>query len=182
MGTKTGGDMTDAVVAFNTGREVSALAPSYHWKNIGCVPAIVLERDADLSDYLEEGTPVDARVTQELIFSILVPSSPIHDGAIIIQKGRLAAAGCFLPLTMNPRVSRFLGTRHRAAIGVTEETDAVVIVVSEETGHISLAVSGELRSDLDPVALRNELLHLFGRSARPKNRIRPSAKRADDAA
>lgn len=148
--------------------------------NRGVGGLIVMERDADLSDYLEEGTPIDARVTQELIFSILVPTSPIHDGAIIIQKGRLAAAGCFLPLTMNPRVSRFLGTRHRAAIGVTEETDAVVIVISEETGHISLAVNGELRSDLDSVALRNELLLLFGRTARPKNRIWPSSKRADD--
>jgi uncharacterized protein (TIGR00159 family) len=142
---------------------------------------LVLERDADLSDYLEEGTPIDARVTEELIFSILVPSSPIHDGAIIIQKGRIAAAGCFLPLTQNPRISRFLGTRHRAAIGVTEETDAVVIVISEETGRISLGFGGELKGDLDPVTLRNELIVLFGRSARPKGRLF-SSRRAGDRA
>jgi uncharacterized protein (TIGR00159 family) len=124
---------------------------------------IVLERDADLTDYMEDGTSIDAKVSKELVYSILVPTSPIHDGAIIIQKGRIAAAGCFLPLTMNPRVSRFLGTRHRAAIGLTEETDAVVIVASEETGRISLAVNGELQSDLDLVSLRNELLRLMGR-------------------
>lgn len=143
---------------------------------------IVLERDADLGEYLEEGTPIDARISQELIYSILIPTSPIHDGAIIIQKGRLSAAGCFLPLTLNPRVSRFLGTRHRAAIGVTEETDAVVVVVSEETGHISIAVGGELQADLDPVSLKNELLRLFGRTPRPQRRFWPRRRATDDAA
>jgi uncharacterized protein (TIGR00159 family) len=132
---------------------------------------IVLERDADLSDYMEEGTPIDAKVSKELIYSILVPTSPIHDGAVVLQKGRIAAAGCFLPLTQNPRVSRFLGTRHRAAIGLTEETDAVVIVVSEETGQISLSIGGELRRGLDPVALRNELLSFFGRPQQRRTRF-----------
>jgi diadenylate cyclase len=128
---------------------------------------IAIERDADLADYMEEGTPIDARVSQELICSILQTSSPIHDGAIILQKGRVAAAGCFLPLTMNPKISRFLGTRHRAGIGLTEETDAVVIIVSEETGSISLALGGELQRNLDAVTLRNQLLDLIGR---PKER------------
>jgi uncharacterized protein (TIGR00159 family) len=139
---------------------------------------IVIERDADLADYMEEGTPIDGKVSKELIYSILMPTSPIHDGAIVLQKGRIAAAGCFLPLTMNPRVSRFLGTRHRAAIGLTEETDAVVIVVSEETGRISVAVEGELTSHLDTVSLRNQLLRLLGRPKQRRRGIFGMASRA----
>jgi DNA integrity scanning protein DisA with diadenylate cyclase activity len=100
---------------------------------------------------------LDARVSRELIESICLPSSPIHDGALIIQKGRLTAAGCFLPLSANPELDKNLGARHRAAIGLTEETDAVAVVVSEERGEISLVVNGKVTPDLDGSELRNSL-------------------------
>jgi uncharacterized protein (TIGR00159 family) len=118
---------------------------------------IVLEREVGLNDYVEIGSPLDARVSRELIESICLPSSPIHDGALIVQKGRLTAAGCFLPLSSNPELDKNLGARHRAAIGLTEETDAVVVVVSEERGEISLVVNGKVTPDLDGSELRNSL-------------------------
>ncbi|MGA2193348.1 MAG: diadenylate cyclase CdaA, partial [Nitrospirota bacterium] len=122
---------------------------------------IVLERETDLKNIVEMGTEIDARVSKELILSIFHPTSPIHDGAIIIQDGRIAAAGCFLPLTMSAAVNKSLGTRHRAAIGLTEETDAVVVVVSEETGTISIVQAGKLDRDLDAVTLRRALTRIF---------------------
>jgi len=109
---------------------------------------IVMERDIGLRTFIESGVPVDARVTRDLLLAIFQPGGALHDGAVIIQGGRLAAAACFLPLTMNPELSRKLGTRHRAALGVTEETDSMAVVVSEETGRISLATRGELASEL----------------------------------
>jgi diadenylate cyclase len=109
---------------------------------------IVLERDIGLRTFIESGVPVDARVTRDLLLAIFQPGGALHDGAVIIQGGRLAAAACFLPLTMNPELSRKLGTRHRAAIGVTEETDCLSVVVSEETGRISIAATGELEGDI----------------------------------
>jgi len=114
-----------------------------------------------LNEYIEVGTRLDARVSRELVISIFMPTSPIHDGALILQKGRITAAGCFLPLTTNPNVSKTLGTRHRAAIGLTEETDAVVIVVSEEEGSISMVREGRITRDLDAGALRATLLKLL---------------------
>jgi len=128
-------------------------------KRIGAL--IVIEREVGLSEYMEIGTRLDARISKELINSIFVPSSPIHDGALVIQKGRITAAGCFLPLTSNPYVSKALGTRHRAAIGITEETDAVVIVVSEEEGKISLVRGGRITRDLDAGTLRGMLQQLL---------------------
>jgi uncharacterized protein (TIGR00159 family) len=124
---------------------------------------IVFEREVGLNEYLEAGTPLDARVSKELIRSVFVPTSPIHDGALIIRKGRIAAAGCFLPLTTNPNVSRTLGTRHRAAIGLTEESDAVVVVLSEEEGSISLVQEGRITRGLDAAALRAHLQELVAR-------------------
>jgi diadenylate cyclase len=109
---------------------------------------IVIERDIGLRTFIESGVPVDARVTRDLLLAIFMKDGALHDGAVIVQGGRVAAAACFLPLTMNPELSRKLGTRHRAGIGVTEETDALGIIVSEETGRISLARRGELESDL----------------------------------
>jgi DNA integrity scanning protein DisA with diadenylate cyclase activity len=105
---------------------------------------------------------LEARVSRELINSIFIPASPIHDGALVIQKGQITAAGCFLPLTTNPHVSKTLGTRHRAAIGLTEETDAVAIVVSEEDGKISLVREGRITRDLDAGTLRSTLQQLVG--------------------
>jgi len=122
---------------------------------------IVLERETDLKNIVEMGTELGAKVSRELLLSIFHPSSPIHDGAVIIQGGRIAAAGCFLPLTISSQVNKSLGTRHRAAIGLTEETDAVVIVVSEETGTISVVLGGRLTRDLDAVSLRRVLTRVF---------------------
>jgi len=122
---------------------------------------IVIERETSLKDFVEVGTPLDAKVSKELLMSIFHPASPIHDGAVVIKGNRIVAAGCFLPITLSPEVSRALGTRHRAGLGLAEETDAVVIVVSEETGMISLAISGKLETNLDMGKLRNVLTDLF---------------------
>ena len=105
---------------------------------------IVLERDIGLRTFVESGVPLDARISRDLLLSIFQPGLPLHDGAVIVQKDRIAAAACFLPLTTSAGLSRSLGTRHRAAIGITEETDCLSIVVSEETGRISIAALGEL--------------------------------------
>ena len=121
----------------------------------------MLQHEVGLNEYIDVGTRLDARVSRELVTSIFLPDSPIHDGALIVQNGRITAAGCFLPLTANPNVSKTLGTRHRAAIGLTEETDAVVIVVSEEDGAISLAREGKITRDVDGATLRTTLQRLL---------------------
>lgn len=118
---------------------------------------IVLERKNGLNDYMEAGTRIGAEVTAELIVSIFIPTSPIHDGAVIIQDGKIAAAGCFLPLSDDASISKALGTRHRAALGLAEHTDAITVLISEETGKVSLAVEGKLIRDLDMPLLRNKL-------------------------
>ena len=105
---------------------------------------IVLERDIGLRTFIESGVRLEARISRDLLLSIFQPGLPLHDGAVIVQKDRIAAAACFLPLTTNPALARQLGTRHRAAIGITEETDCLSLVVSEETGRISVAAFGEL--------------------------------------
>ncbi len=117
---------------------------------------IAIEREADLSHFVDEGIAIDAVASKDMLFTIFLPEhqNPLHDGAVIVRKGRVAAAGSFLPLTINPRVEKSLGTRHRAAIGLTEDTDAAVVVVSEETGRISVAHEGELYSDLDANEMR----------------------------
>jgi diadenylate cyclase len=125
-------------------------------KKIGAL--IVIERDANVMDYVDIGVPLDALVSKELLTSVFHPVSPMHDGAVVLQKGRVTAAGCFLPLTMNPRFGVEVGTRHRAAIGLTEETDAAVIVISEEKGWISLASEGRITRGVDGAALRKILL------------------------
>jgi diadenylate cyclase len=122
---------------------------------------IVVERSIGLRSYIESGIPLDAHMTYDLLVSIFQPSSPLHDGAVIVQADRVAAAACFLPLTVNPRLSRELGSRHRAAIGVTEENDAVAIVVSEETGIISLVMNGAIERNLEPDQLRLRLASLI---------------------
>jgi len=122
---------------------------------------MVIERDTSLKDFVEIGTPLDAKVSKELLISIFHPASPIHDGAVVIKGNRVVAAGCFLPITLSPEVSKAMGTRHRAGLGLAEETDAVVIVVSEETGIISLAIGGKVETNLDMARLRNVLTDLF---------------------
>jgi len=123
---------------------------------------IAIEQDVGLRNYIETGTPIDAQVTAELIVTIFTPPSPLHDGAVIIEKNRIVAAGCILPLSPNPRLAKSLGTRHRAGLGLSEETDAVVIIASEETRTISLAVSGKLKRKLDINTLRNDLVGIIG--------------------
>jgi uncharacterized protein (TIGR00159 family) len=136
-------------------RAVSQLAAA----RVGAL--VVLQNEVGLNEYIEVGTPLDARVSRELVVSIFLPGSPVHDGALIIQGGRMTAAGCVLPLTSNPNLSRTLGTRHRAAIGLTEETDAVVLVVSEEDGTVSLVHRGRMTRDVDPGTLRVTLQRLL---------------------
>jgi len=122
---------------------------------------IVLEREMGLRSYIETGIGLDAIVTYDLLVSIFNPNTPLHDGAVVIQRSRIAAAACFLPLTVNPELSRTLGSRHRAAIGVTEDTDAVAVVVSEETGIISLVAGGKIRRGFDGRSLKQALLESF---------------------
>jgi diadenylate cyclase len=119
---------------------------------------IVIERAVGLRNFIDAGVQMDAKMSYDLLVTLFNPSTPLHDGAVIIQQERIAAASCFLPLTKNPSISRELGTRHRAAIGVTEGTDAISVVVSEETGLISFIENGEIRRNLDTKQLRRLLL------------------------
>lgn len=128
-------------------------------KKIGAL--IAIERDTSLKDFVEMGTPLDAKVTKEILLSIFHPTSPIHDGAVVIKGNRIVAAGCFLPITMGPDISKSLGTRHRAGLGLSEETDAVIVVVSEETGMVSMAIHGKFDTHLDMGTLRDTLTDLF---------------------
>ena len=126
---------------------------------------IVIEREIGLRTYIESGVAMDARLSYDLLATIFRPSAPLHDGAVIIQRDRIAAAACFLPLSMNPVLSTQLGTRHRAGIGITEETDAVAVIVSEETGAISLAVGGHIERDVTVERVRERLSNLLRRYA-----------------
>jgi diadenylate cyclase len=128
-------------------------------QRIGAI--IAIERQIGLRNYIEGGIPLDAVLTYDLILSIFQPSSPLHDGAVIVQDQRVAAAACFLPLTVNPKLSKELGSRHRAAIGLTEENDSIAIVVSEETGRIALVADGQVERGLDADALRARLRSLI---------------------
>lgn len=147
--------------------EIVRAAVSLANKRIGGL--IVLERETELTTIVEMGTDLDAKVSKEILLSLFHTSSPIHDGAAIIRDGRLVAAGCFLPLTLSHTVSKTLGTRHRAAIGITEETDAVVVVVSEETGDISLVKGGQIKHIIDAPTLRKELSDIFIQKKTGKN-------------
>ena len=122
---------------------------------------IVIERETNLGDFIESGFELDARLTKELLISIFMPVSPLHDGAVLISVGRIQHAGCILPLTQNPYINKRYGTRHRAAIGLTEETDAVVLVVSEETQEISIVRHGALTTIQDEISLTNSLRAIF---------------------
>jgi diadenylate cyclase len=135
--------------------EVVRGAQSLANKRIGAI--FVIERETLLDDQIEAGTRVDAEVSKDLLMSIFQTSSPMHDGAVLIQQGRIAAAGCILPLTLRDDLPEGVGTRHRAAVGITEETDALVIVISEETGAMSVVLSGDLLTDLSGPQLRNVL-------------------------
>jgi diadenylate cyclase len=138
------------------------MAAEYFSQNrIGAL--MVVERQAGLRTYIESGIPLDAKLSYDLLLSIFRPGSPLHDGAVIIERSRVAAAGCFLPLSLNPLISKQLGTRHRAGIGITEDSDAVVVLVSEETGSISLASGGAIDTNLTPEELGDRLSEMFSR-------------------
>ncbi len=122
---------------------------------------IVIERETGLQDFLESGFDLDAKLSKELLNSIFMPASPLHDGGVVITKGRIQSAGCILPLTQNPHIDKRYGTRHRAAMGISEETDAVVLVVSEETQEISIVRHGVLTTMDDELSLSNSLRAIF---------------------
>jgi len=129
-------------------------------KKIGAL--IVFEREISLKDYLEGAVLLDAKVSEELLISIFNPKSPLHDGAVVISGGKIVAAGVVLPLSTNPDIAKDLGTRHRAGIGITDVSDAVAVIVSEERGEISLAVGGKISRDITPATLRKMLSQLLG--------------------
>jgi diadenylate cyclase len=135
--------------------ELAVAATLLSSQRIGAI--IAVEREIGLRNFIEAGIPLDATLTYDLLVTVFRPGSPLHDGAVIIQGDRVAAAACFLPLTVNPLLGKDFGTRHRAAIGLTEETDALAIVVSEETGTISLALGGQIERGLSVDELRARL-------------------------
>jgi len=141
--------------AEETIEEIAVAAAQLASARIGAI--IVIERQIGLRNYIEAGLPLDAMLTYDLLVSIFQPKSPLHDGAVIVQNDRVAAAACFLPLTVNPQLARNLGTRHRAAIGLTEENDAVAVIVSEETGRISVALDGKIEGPYDAEELKSRL-------------------------
>ncbi|HJY87307.1 MAG TPA: diadenylate cyclase CdaA [Candidatus Acidoferrales bacterium] len=157
------------------------LAATYFSQNrIGAL--VVLEREAGLRTYIESGVPLDAVLSYDLLLSIFRPESPMHDGAAIVQGNRVAAAACFLPLSLNPMLSTQLGTRHRAAIGVTEESDAVAVLNSEQTGAIALATGGAIELNLTPEQLTERLVMLLARfrpaaAPAPLGSLRPQGQR-----
>jgi uncharacterized protein (TIGR00159 family) len=134
---------------------------------------IVIQRLEGLRNFIENGITIDALVSYDLLINIFNPETPLHDGAVIIQEDRIAAAACFLPLTLNPELSKEFGTRHRAALGISEEVDALAVVVSEETGTISLAIDGRMIRDLDGKSLRNTLYQylITDLSAQPEKQV-----------
>lgn len=134
---------------------------------------IAIEREGSLDEYVEPASRLDALVSQELLLSIFHPTSPLHDGAVVLQDGRLAAAQVFLPLSLSKKVSRVYGTRHRAAIGLTESTDAVVIIVSEERGTVSLVMRGTITPMSDANELRQKLQEIFQPVDTPKVEVSP---------
>jgi uncharacterized protein (TIGR00159 family) len=160
--------------------EVVLAATTLSSQRTGAIMA--LEREIGLRSYIETGINLDAELTYDLLVNVFHPATPLHDGAVIIQGNRVAAAACFLPLTVNPELSRTLGSRHRAAIGLSEDTDAVAVVVSEETGAISVVEGGQIRRGLDGPALRRALLTALDLAGpRPaEGRAAPAAKGTEE--
>lgn len=167
MGKKTVFPTGDNISSKQILDEIARAAIALTTRKFGAL--IVIERRILLSRYVDVGIIIDAKISKELLVSIFHPSSPIHDGAVVIQQGRIAAAGCFLPLTRDENVLPNFGTRHRAAIGMSQETDALVIVVSEENQAISVVVDGEVSKELTPKELRKLL----------RNRLNPDAPQQD---
>lgn len=142
---------------------------------------IVIERNVGLKNVIDGGVQLDAELSYDLLLSIFNTASPLHDGAVVVRRHRIAAASCFLPLTLNPRLSRDLGTRHRAAIGVTEDTDAVAVVVSEETGLLSFVQRGDIKRGLDATKLREAIFEALGVAPPKKEKESPQKAAESDA-
>ncbi|MCM3881552.1 MAG: diadenylate cyclase CdaA [Vicinamibacterales bacterium] len=145
--------------ADETIEEIAVAATQMASQRVGAI--VIIERQIGLRNYIEAGLPLDAMLTYDLLVSIFQPKSPLHDGAVIVQNDRVAAAACFLPLTVNPQLARSMGTRHRAAIGLTEENDAVAVIVSEETGRISVALDGKIEGPFSADQLKARLKGLI---------------------
>jgi diadenylate cyclase len=154
--------------------EVITAASMLSKARVGAI--IVIERLIGLRNYVESGIPLDAAVSYDLLTTVFQPSTPMHDGAVIIVEDRIAAAACFLPLTVNPKLDRDLGTRHRAAIGLTEECDAVAVITSEERGEISLSVRGRIERRLTTEDLRGRLQQLMLQRGRTAGEARPAVE------
>lgn len=154
--------------------EVVLAAMTMSSRKIGAL--IVLERNVGLQNYIETGVTLGATLSYDLLVTVFDPHTPLHDGAVIIRNYKIAAASCFLPLTLNPRLSKELGTRHRAAIGITEDTDGVAVVVSEETGVISFVEKGEITRYLNSAALRERIREALQPPRRIADIIRPPRK------
>jgi diadenylate cyclase len=137
---------------------------------------VVIERNVGLKNVIDGGVQLDAELSYDLLLSIFNTASPLHDGAVVVRRHRIAAASCFLPLTLNPRLSRDLGTRHRAAIGVTEDTDAVAVVVSEETGLLSFVQRGEIKRGLDATKLREAIFEALGVLPKKEKEVQKAAE------
>ena len=157
---------------FEVGEEVAEAVERLARSGIGAI--IVLEREVALGDYLQSGSEMQAKVSADLLATIFTPYSPLHDGAVVLRGDTIIGAGCILPLSQMPLTDRSLGTRHRAALGLTEETDAVVIVVSEETSTISVAVGGRLTRNLTPSQVRNLVAGRSARTAEPATAEMPA--------
>jgi uncharacterized protein (TIGR00159 family) len=151
----------------HTIEEIVRACQSLEQRRIGAL--LALERDVQLDEFVEAGAPLDAELSRELLISIFVPTSPLHDGAVLVRRDRIAAAGCILPLALRTELPGAYGTRHRAAVGLTDETDALVVVVSEETGRISLVAGGEIQEGLDGPRLRQLLLEQMGHTRREED-------------
>ncbi len=151
--------------------EIVLAATTLASEKIGAL--IVIERNVGLRNFIDAGVQIDAKLSYDLLVTIFNPSTPLHDGAVVIQRTRIASASVFLPLTKNPGISRELGTRHRAAIGITEGSDAISVIVSEETGLISFVENGVLKRNLDTTALRNLLLDAMDMPIIQKKREQP---------
>jgi len=152
-----------------TERELVSAAQVFAKNHIGAL--IVLERDTGLTEYVETGIPLGALVTKELLINGFIPNTPLHDGAMIIRDERVMAASCYLPLSDSPLLGKELGTRHRAAVGITEQTDAMALVVSEETGKVSIAQAGKLYRDLDEAGLMARLVEGLHPARQPYFRL-----------
>ncbi|MER2262836.1 MAG: diadenylate cyclase CdaA [Psychrobacillus sp.] len=143
-------------------RLIEAMTKSVSYMAKRRIGALVsIERETGLTEYIETGIPLNAHLTSELMINIFIPNTPLHDGAVIVQKNKIVSAGCYLPLSESPFISKELGTRHRAAIGLSEVTDAITIVVSEETGAVSLTSNGDLHRNLSIDEFKNHLSRLW---------------------